>query len=193
MASPAFKFDGENITAQRVARSQAARMVTRISMETQQALRAIIARSIREGIPPYDAARLIRSLIGMTAPQAHAAMNYRQGLVDQGLTLERVNTLVDRYVEKKIRERAESIARTEIMEALNAGAEEGWRQARAGGLLSDRATKEVIVTPDERLCPVCAPLDGQRQPIGKPFHTAEGPKMHPPFHVRCRCTEGVNP
>jgi SPP1 gp7 family putative phage head morphogenesis protein len=166
-------------------------MVAEVTAETRRAIRAIVLRSIREGIPPYDAARLIHSLIGLTERQAQAAANYRASLIDQGLTIARVNTLVDRYVAKKVRERAESIARTEILSALNEGAQESWRQARAEGLLGKGSDKEWIVTPDERLCPYCEPLDGVRVPLDEKFRTGLGEVSGPPLHPQCRCTIAV--
>jgi hypothetical protein len=201
MPDVSFRFDGTNPTAQRVAERQAALMVTRVTEETIQSLRTLIVRSIREGIPPYDAARMIRGiirpegasgLIGLTAPQAQAAMNYREQLVDSGLSLDRVNTLMDRYVKKKIRERSKNIARTEVITSLNRGQQESWRQAQSEGLLPKEAQKEVIVTPDDRLCPICAPLDGQTVLVKEPFQTARGEFMSPAFHPSCRCSIGLS-
>lgn len=191
--APAFRFDGGNPSAARAAQRYAARMVVEISHETMMALRAIVVRSIREGIPPYDAARMIRPLIGLTTQQAQAVMNYRQGLIDLGLDSMRVNTLVDRYAARKLRERAETIARTETMKALNTGAREAWRQAQKTGLLGPGAVKEWITTPDERLCPVCQPMDGVQVPLGEPFRTGNGPLQGPPAHPRCRCAHSVLP
>lgn len=191
--SVAFAFKGTNPAAQRVAARQAARLVTNVSLETLAALRAVVVRAIREGIPPYDAARIIRELVGMTTQQAQAAMNYREELIDQGLPLERVNTLVDRYAAKKIRERAETIARTEIMDALNEGSEESWREAQAEGLLGDGAKKEWMVAPDDRLCPSCEPMDGVAVPLGDDFSTPLGKVSGPPLHPNCRCTTAVIP
>lgn len=190
---PSVRFNGENATAQRVAERQAARMVVEITTETMQALRALVVRSIREGIPVYDAARAIQGMVGLTTKQAQAAMNYRASLIDLGHTAARVNDLVDRYVAKKIRERAETIARTEVMGALNAGAREGWRQARAEGLLGKNAKKEWITTPDERICPYCAPMDGVQVLLDVKFLTAVGPVDGPPLHPRCRCALAVIP
>lgn len=184
-----FRFDGKNEAAQRAAGRQAAAMVTRIGEETRAALRALTQRAIREGIPVYDAARVIRSMVGMTDRQAMAAMNYRASLIDSGLSLARVDVLVDRYVTKKIRERAIGIARYEVMNALNQGQLEGWRQAREEGFLGRAAEKEAIGTADGRMCDDCAAVDGQRQPIDEPFQTPLGEFMMPPFHPGgCRCT-----
>jgi len=193
MSSPAFRFNGTNAAAQRVAARQAARMVRGVGTETRDAIRALIVRAIREGIPPYDAARMIASLIGLSTPQAQAVASYRASLIDSGLALGRVDTLSERYAQKKLAERAENIARFEIMDALNTGVVESARQARKEGLLGKGATKEAIITPDERLCPTCAAVDGQVQPLDKPFQTDRGPRMNPPFHGRCRCGLAINP
>jgi SPP1 gp7 family putative phage head morphogenesis protein len=185
----AFRFDGENVAAQRAAARHAAQFVTEISAETRRAIRDIVLRSIREGVPAYDAARMIAGFVGMTEKQTAAAANYRAQLIDSGLRIDRVDRQVERYVGQKIRERAETIARTEIMAALNEGALESWEQAQKEGLLGEGATKEWITTPDERLCPLCAPLDGQTVSLKGKFGTVDGPPLHP----RCRCAIAVNP
>lgn len=183
----AFKFDAKNPAAQKVAKKQAAKLVTNVTLETKQAIRSVIVRSIREGIPPYDAARMIRSMVGMNEPQGMAAMNYRARLIDSGLPIERVNVLSDRYVKKKIRERGKTIARTELITSLNRGQQESWKQAQKKKFLSPIATKEVIVTPDEILakCPVCSPFEyADPIPINEPFETINGAFMSPAFHPR---------
>ena len=186
-----FRFDGENLAAQRAAERAAAAMVTGISEETRAALRALVVRAIHEGIPPYDAARIIVSMIGLTEQQSQAAMNYRESLINEGLSLDRINVLVDRYSAKLLRQRSVTIARTEIMGALNRGALEAYGQAQQKGLLSGDAVKEWITTPDERLCPVCAPLDGKQVPLKAMFETANGPLPGPVAHPRCRCALAV--
>jgi Phage Mu protein F like protein len=187
----AFGFTGTNPAAQAVAKRQAASMVVEISSETEAALRALIARAIREGIPPYDAARLIESMIGLDERRAGAVLGYRESLINEGLSFERVNTLTDRYSQKLLRQRAETIARTEIMDALNEGARESYADAQDDGLLSKDAVKEWIVTPDEALCPSCEPMDGVQVPLNAPFQTPEGPVDGPPLHPNCRCAQAV--
>ncbi len=190
---PAFRFDGENVAAQRAAARYAARFVTEISAETRAALRTLIVRAIADGIPPYDAARIIATFVGLTEKQAMAALSYRAQLIDSGLRIDRVDRAVEAYVGRKIRERAETIARTEIMAALNDGALESWSQAQKEGLLGEGATKEWITTPDERLCPFCAPMDGVAVPLKGLFNTGLGTVDGPPLHPRCRCAIAVNP
>lgn len=190
-------FKGKNLDAQRVARKQAAKLVTRVTLETRTAIRAVIVRSIAEGIPPTEAARLIVSMIGMTARDAGAAINYRRQLVNSGISVPRVDLMVERYVAKKIRERALSIARTETMEALNSGQEVAWRRAQREGTLGPRARKRVMVTASAKNppCPaICSPMDGKTVPLRADFTLPDGRKKSaPPFHPRCRCELTVVP
>lgn len=72
--------------------------------------------------------------------------------------------------------------------AANLGQQLLWRQAATQGLLlAERVRRSWIVTPDDKLCPLCRPLHEQTVPLDQPFMTARGPVMTPPLHPRCRC------
>jgi len=87
--------------------------------------------------------------------------------------------------------RAETIARTETMKASNAGQQLAWDQAAEEGLLTGDESMEWIVTPDDRLCPICEPLDGQTVPLGGMFDVDGEDVEGPPAHPNCRCTVGL--
>lgn len=85
-------------------------------------------------------------------------------------------------------ERAETIARTESMTAVHQGQREAWSQAIDDGLLPEDVKRVWIVTDDDKLCPICAPLDGETAGIDENFvEDIDGPPAHP----NCRCTEGL--
>jgi SPP1 gp7 family putative phage head morphogenesis protein len=84
--------------------------------------------------------------------------------------------------------RAELIARTEIMRAVNAGQREAWNQAVDDGLLTGDEQRTWIATDDELTCPICNDLDGET--IGLDEQYSDG-SDGPPAHPRCRCTEGI--
>jgi hypothetical protein len=75
-----FSFDAKNREAQKIAREYSAAQITLIDTETKLAIRQIIARSIRDGIPPREAARLIRDLVGLNRPQAIQLSDYSKRL-----------------------------------------------------------------------------------------------------------------
>jgi SPP1 gp7 family putative phage head morphogenesis protein len=88
-------------------------------------------------------------------------------------------------------DRAETIARTETMRAANEGQIEAWQQAAETGLLTGNESTEWITTPDDRLCPICEPLDGQTTALGGTFEVDGDRVSSPPAHPRCRCTVGL--
>ena len=166
--------------AETFAEKHAADMVTRISGTTREAIKALIARATREGITPYDTARLIRELVGLTPQGTQAVMNYRANLMRMGGSIDRIDAAVSKYAAKKLRERATTIARTEIMGALNGGLLDEARQAMKNGKLGKGAMKEWMAAGG--CCVLCADLDGDRVPLKDPFTTGVDA---PPLHPRC--------
>jgi hypothetical protein len=139
MPSIAFGFDAENKAAQRAAARQAATLVTSVSVETKAALRQLIARAIKDGIPPYDAGRLIEGMVGLNRRQMEAAYNLRVRLIDSGLPIDKVDKKIARYQSKALKYRGRMIARTEIMNSLANGTEESWMQAQQQGKIGANA------------------------------------------------------
>ncbi len=86
--------------------------------------------------------------------------------------------------------RALTIARTETIRASNMGQQELWRAQRNGGRLTGHEQREWIVTPDDRLCPQCAAMEGALAPFDQAFSNGV---MVPPLHPNCRCTIALVP
>lgn len=181
-----FRFDDAIEAAVTAAQKEAGKMVADISKATEQAIADTISRAIRDNMSPDDAADLISDVIGLSTTQASALANYRERLEAQGLDPEKVEDLVETYADKLIDDRAEAIARTEIMDALNNGASASLEAAQEEGFLSPNATKEWIVTDDDRLCSQCEPYDGKTVPVGEEF-----PEGDPPLHPYCRCVIAI--
>jgi hypothetical protein len=121
-----------------------------------------------------------------------------QGAVQSGKPLSQadIDKMVDAYSRKYLKYRAQTIARTESMRALNAGARQAWVQAIATGKVNQELVRRSwIVTHDERLCQWCAPVPrmnpGRGVKFDEPFKTPLGDAMHGPLHPSCRCTEWI--
>lgn len=55
-----------------------------------------------------------------------------------------------------------------------------------------RVVKTWFTNRDDRVCPICGPLDGQTQDHAKPFVGGDGKDYdRPPAHVSCRCWDSV--
>jgi hypothetical protein len=88
--------------------------------------------------------------------------------------------------------RSDTIARTETMDASNAGQQEGWQQAVEAGLLNGDEKQVWIVTDDERLCPICEDFADATAALDENFESKSGEEADgPPAHPNCRCTVGL--
>lgn len=180
-----FAFDSKATGAVQAASKSAAKMVSDITDETEKNLRVLITQAIKSGESVYDAAAAIHDMIGLTSAQGQAVDKYRQQLEDNGLNATAVDEQVSEYSDELLTSRAETIARSEIMHALNTGQDEAWQQAQDEGVLTEEATKEWIL--DEDACDECvAAAEQDPVPIGDSFDAGD-----PPLHPRCRCTIGI--
>lgn len=94
-----------------------------------------------------------------------------------------------KYAEQKHRQRAFTIAQTELEFAYNRGADQGVRQAQSQGLIG-KTIKRWITSGDDSVCSICAALDGTEIEMDDNFDFKgrllfTGQKMLPPAHPRC--------
>lgn len=167
----------------RAAEQSAAKLVTGVSTDTRNAIRLIVQRSVSGDLTVRQSAQLIKPLIGLTERQALAVIRRRFQQTKRGVPAVKAAKDAERYAARLLTQRAEMIARTEIIRASTDGQLETWSQARQQGLIGPRAGKRWMVTPDDRLCPRCAPLEGEVRPLDGTFEGVDGPPLHP----QCRC------
>lgn len=212
------RFDRVNPRAVEWARDRSSWLVTEIGAETRDALRDIVRRAFEQGIPPRQAASLIRDVVGLRSDQVEAVMNLRQRIEEAataaaesgasrtvkfgrnsikvppgGLGADRTSRVLGRYAEKLRRDRALLIARTETIASSVRGQQELWHQSVQAGLLRGNEVQRWIVTKDERLCSICAPMDRVEVPLDGEFETSEGRVPGPPAHPACRCSLVLGP
>ena len=185
-------FNMSNPYAANYARSEVGRMISGITDTTLQGIRRLIEAGIEEGIDVRTTARSIRSMIGLTEQQTNWVMNYEYDLLQRGSVS--IDEKVERYANKLIRNRAQTIARTESLDAMNAGQQAAWRAAVDQDMLPKDVEQIWIVSDDERLCEICAPMEDQTAPMGGYFQTGDGRQVRrpPEPHPRCRCTVALN-
>lgn len=167
-------------------------LIRELEAETRDAIRQIILDAFEEGGHPYQQARDIRMLIGLTERQSNAVSNYWDNLLSTGMSASRAEEMAMRYFGRLLNHRAKTIARTETIRAAGMGREALWRQAVEEGLLDPYATRRSwLITPDDRLCPICQAIP-EMNPGGvklfEPFQTLNGPEMQEPAHPNCRCS-----
>lgn len=163
--------------------------IRQVEQSTKDGVKVIISDALDHGGHPYETARMIRQHIGLTEKQMKGILNYQSKLDEEGRSQAQVDRMVDAQIRRKIRARAVMIARTETIAASCAGQQLHWEDQMAKGYLNNQYfQKEWIVTPDDRLCPICAAMEGKRTDIDGVF---DGGIKQPPLHVQCRCSTGI--
>ena len=183
-----------NPAAQRWAETQAGRLIRRITADQRQSIRRVIVQAFTENLTTRQVAIRLTDQIGLQSRQAVALERVRADLVEKGLTKARIDHLVTRHRDRMIRRRARSIARTEVLRASNMGQQLLWEAAvDAGEWRAQDVRRVFIVTPDDRLCPICAPLDGMMVGLADEFvsPTNGASALVPPLHPQCRCALGI--
>ena len=202
---------------QEEADKHAAEFVREIGEDTRTTLAAMIQRGVNEGLPPRQTAGLMRDSVGLTVSQANAVQNYRR-LLETGspeaqeralrdenydvapgglanLTPEQIDARVDAYRRRYVMYRATNIARTETLQASNAGGMSAVQSAIRAGTISKTSRVLWKIAKDERTCPRCLSivrLQPEGVKVGDLFKWREGKHSgeiaFAPLHSSCRCT-----
>jgi hypothetical protein len=215
----AMRFDAINPHTVQSVRTYGFNLIRQVTDDTRDGIRAIVSNALEFGGHPSEQARQIRSLIGLTENQADAVSNFRRLLEerDRGaltralrdrrfdgtlnrtlgedavdeLSQEQIDKMVERYASRMLDFRANTIARTETINAARLGTQGAWVQATENGLLQRSKLRQGwMVTPDDRLCLYCAEvplLNPDGVPLGGQFKTALGMVDGPTLHPLCRC------
>lgn len=176
------------------AQTRGAQLVVDINSTTRKTIQETITRAVQDGASPFDTRKDLESFIGLTDKQANGVVKYRDALRQSGRAEREIAKLVARRIEQAKRMRAENIARTETLDAANEGQQQLWKEAESQGIVPTYARRFWIISPDERLCKICAPIPRLNQHgvgLSEPFQTPAGQKMRPTAHPQCRCTLSI--
>jgi hypothetical protein len=198
-------FDKANPASLQWIQDHTAELVQGISKSSRDAIKALVEKAFVKGVAPEKAAKQIAKIIGLDDRRAAAVDTLRQTILDspgrivyagdrriavpEDVSEGFADDWADRYSDDLVDDRAESIARTEIIAAENGGQQALWEQAQEDGLLSSTQTRRWSATGDKRCCDVCNDyLDGQEVAFDEPFD-ADGEEVDmPPAHPNCRCS-----
>lgn len=150
-------------------------------------VKKLTARAYEQGWDKNVLGERIRMVVGLDVRRLNAVENFRQSLVDsgvpKGLARQRSKALASRLRA----DRANVIARTELAQLVGEAKRLAWERAKDEGRFDQYAVRIWHTHRDERLCPVCRPMNGKRAAVGKPYKS--GVKAGPPAHPNCRCWE----
>lgn len=199
-------------------------MIRGISVETRAAVRDSITTAVSQGRPPAAVARDFKQTIGLTVEQEKSVQNYRKYLEtlnsdalqresrdkrfdrtveaaiknDKPLTKANIDKMVAAFRRKREAQRAQTIARTESMSALDLGQDMALNQTSEDGALAPDLISNWNVARDGRqrdAHDVVPAMNPNGVPYGQFFQTPLGPMRYPrdrkygtaPNVINCRC------
>lgn len=175
-------------------------LITNVCSDQVNAVRYLIAEAESIGMSSAETARYIRPTIGLTERQAAANLKHYNSVKErlradhprmkEESIEQKARTAASKYAERQQRYRAETIARTEIAQAYNAGADAFIREAMRHDLMPEMK-KEWSTALDGRVCKECQALEGVQISMDDSFETQSGRRnvtvLLPPLHPRCKC------
>jgi hypothetical protein len=165
-------------------RSQAAALVVSVSRDQRQAIRETLLARYNRRVRLETTVRDLRNVVGLDPRRARALRTFEDQLRTAGAR--GVDAQVQRYKTELVRNRAETIARTESVAIENQARIEAWDIAIDSGALPSDAEQEWVSSSDP--CQWCQAMDGQRVPVGEAFQSERyGEVFQPPLHPNCLC------
>lgn len=216
------EFDRSSGRAVAFTRAERLRLVQQLTGSARETLRGEMQRGLALGERPDRIARRFRQSLGLTEHQAQAVENFRQALInrdrsaldrslrdrrfdptirraiasDTALSSQQIERMTQRYRERFLVHRANTIARTEALRAIHAGDEVMWQQAVDNGTVQpEDITTRWVTASDERVRGSHSAMNGQEQPFGESFRSGSGNSLRFPGDpsapgsdtINCRC------
>lgn len=194
-----YKFDRTNPDAVAWAKAHAGELITQPA--DKAAIKDLVVKALEQGVDSKTYAKQVLQYIGMGSQQVASLNKWTK---DQTKKLKPGQSIDPAKHQKKVdqllRKRSQFIALNEALVAAKQGNEIAVQASlKAGDLQEGRYLKEWVLTPDDKLCPICAAQrdpDGEllTVPVGDPWPLkAKGTTigMIPHAHPRCRCAQAL--
>lgn len=191
------RFDMSNPHLRTFIGTRTGSLVRGIQADTQKIIQDNVVRSFNRAMTPRRVAEQIKASIGLDPRRETALDNYRQGLLDQGLSERHFNNLSNAYEERLLESRADAIARTETRLATNYGQLEIWREGARQGFFNGNTVRKIWVV-DGNPCDTCEPMDGVEVGLHEPwiitFPNGETQAVDVPSesHPCCECGQEID-
>jgi hypothetical protein len=187
---PAFNVTNPSVIS--VARKMSIDLSTNLTKSTKEVLRNIIQNAVEGNISRVQASKQIRQYVGLLPAHKSAVDKYLDSMIQNGVKPALAQKRADKYAQRLLKYRSETISRTEVARAVGEGQTAMWKQMRDDSLLPPEAKRVWITGYDERVCAICGPMDGVEADIDGFWTTSRGMSEYPSqTHPNCRCTSGI--
>ena len=219
------EFDVVDDRAVNYIRRNRVQLIQEFTQTQREAVREALREGVEQGLNPRVQARRFRDSIGLTARQERAVRRYEAMLRNahnanaellnrtlrdrrfdrtlararregKPLTAEQIRKMTQRYRERYIKYRAETIARTEALRSVNMAQRHTFEEVvEQGHVAADELQREWVATLDNRTRPDHLAANGQKVGLLEPFVVGGYEMMQPgdpnaPAEqtINCRCT-----
>ena len=220
--STGISFDPTNERAAALMRNAQLQFIREMTQSQRDSIRQAITQGLMDGAGPRDMAREFRNAIGLTASQEAAVRNYERLLrtgsrealerdlrdrrydrtieradrTGEPLSPEQIERMTERYRQRYIAYRSETIARTETTRVVSQARQEALQQTIDEVGIDESLVQRVWrATKDHRVRHTHRSMDGQEVGKDDPFTSPSGAKLRypgdpeaPSFEtIMCRC------
>lgn len=195
------------------------RLISDYTRIQREATREALRNGIERGLNPRKQAQNFKDSMGLSERHIRWIENYRSMLengrseaLDRELrdrrfdpTVRRsqktktpmsqkdIDRMVERYRDRVLKYRAETIARTEALSAVHAAIHNAYTQAVESGSLDRNVVEEEWITAhDERRRASHGFMHGQIRPMGEPFLSGDGNLLRYPGDIDAPASDRVN-
>jgi hypothetical protein len=215
----AFAFDRTGRDAVDRMRRSSLSLIREFTEQQRSATRAALVQGITIGENPRAMARRFRASIGLTEYQMRVVGAFEQALRDDPrqalsrqlrdrrfdrtigraaredipLTDEQIGRMVERYRERWLKHRSETIGRTEALRSVHEGHEAVLHQATGAGVVdASMVVREWIARLDGRTRDTHRAMNGQNRGLGEAFVSPSGARLAYPGDPDAPASETIN-
>jgi hypothetical protein len=203
----AISFDYLNPKVITAVRALESKVVTTLSADVREVVRAYVENGLRDGVAPAKVARSLRSVIGLAPNQETAVRNFEAALRGEGrnplsyqlrdkrfdrtiakgeLTESQVTTQVAAYRKKMVAFNANTNARTAASDSFKLGQRLAWEDAIDKGIVArGDLTKKWIGVMDARERPEHVAMQNETVGFDDPFSNGEMIPGDSTYNCRC--------
>jgi hypothetical protein len=143
---------------------------------------------VNRRVPAKAAADRILDAYGLTPRQMRGFTSNKQLMMSvESVSPLDVKARARAYIDRSFTQRVRKLANQEEHNIDEQAKQFAWMWMQDKGKISPNAQKMWVTAHDERVCPVCGPLHGQKVGVNEQFRSHVGQFWTPGLHPNCRC------
>lgn len=171
-----------------LAEKHADRLGTYFNETSKEALVEGFNAYVNKQVPARMAADRALDAYGLTSRQMRGYVALAPTEKVSSVSPKALKARVLEYIGKSIRSRLKIFATQEIHNIDQQAEQTAWMWMADKGMLSPDAQKVWITAKDEKVCPICGPMHGEKVGVNERFKLPNGMEIYVPgVHPNCRC------